>query len=336
MYAISQEVPLPTRTKLSDVARLAGVSTATVSRVLNQSTQVNPELVSRVNDALAALNYRRNGLARGLRRQQNTVVGAVIPDVSNPFFTEVVRGVEDELRKKGYLLVLCNTDDDPDKERAYLQLLVDQQAAGIIIAPTADVTDEIRWAREGGMPVVAIDRALSGGFDSVVLSNVEAARDLTSILLEHEDKVAHISGPLRTATASERAEGYRQALARGGRLYDPSLLVEADYTEAGGYRAMSQLMSQPMPPSGVFVGNNVMSLGALRLLAEDARTVTVASFDPLPWNALSSTEVVALDHPSRQMGVTAAQLLLDRLTLDDAPAREIVLDGGTPVWQVRA
>ncbi len=327
---------MPARTKLADVARLAGVSTATVSRVLNQSSQVNPELVQRVNDALAALNYRRNGLARGLRRRRNTVVGAVIPDVSNPFFTDVVRGIEDELRKQGYLVVLCNTDDDPDKERAYLQLLTDQQAAGIIIAPSAGVTDEIRWAQEGGTPVVAIDRAISGGFDSVVLANVEAARDLTSILLHHPGAaVAHISGPLRTATASERAEGYRQALAQGGRLYDPSLLVESDYTEAGGYKAMSQLMSLPAPPAGVFVGNNVMSMGALRVLAEGARTVTVASFDPLPWNALSSTDVIALDHPSRQMGVAAAGLLLGRLDDPEGPARKVVLDGGAAVWQAR-
>jgi LacI family transcriptional regulator len=321
------------RTKLSDVARLAGVSSATVSRVLNDNPQVDPALVSKVNEALARLSYRRNGLARGLRRQRNNVIGAVIPDVSNPFFTEVVRGIEDELRTKGFLVVLCNTDEDPAKEREYLELLIDQQAAGIIIAPSAGTSASLETARQEGSAVVVIDRSIGADFDTVVLDNAEASYALCLRLLKDYATVAHISGPLRTSTGTERAEGYRRALSSVGRVYDPRLLQESDYSEQGGYDAMSRLLDLDEPPTAVFVGNNVMSLGALRRLSETSSPIAIASFDPLPWNATSTQELVVLDHPSYQVGSEAAKLLIDRLGGSDAPVKRVVLPGGTPVTQ---
>jgi LacI family transcriptional regulator len=300
---------------------------------LNDNPQVDPVLVSKVNDALARLSYRRNGLARGLRRQRNNVIGAVIPDVSNPFFTEVVRGIEDELRTKGFLVVLCNTDEDPAKEREYLELLIDQQAAGIIIAPAAGTSASLETARHEGSAVVVIDRSIGADFDTVVLDNAEASYALCLRLLKDYPTVAHISGPLRTSTGTERAEGYRRALSTMGRVYDPRLLQESDYSEQGGYDAMSGLLDLDEPPAAVFVGNNVMSLGALRRLSDTSSRIAIASFDPLPWNATSTQELVVLDHPSYQVGSEAAKLLIDRLGGSDAPAKRVVLPGGSPITQ---
>lgn len=321
------------RTKLSDVATLAGVSSATVSRVLNGNGQVNPALVDRVNTALAATKYRRNGLARGLRRQRNNLIGALVPDVGNPFFTEAVRGIEDELRPEGLLVVLCNTDDDPIKESEYLQLLIDQQAAGIIIAAAGGESASLAAAHEHGTPVVAIDRSISDAFDTIVMDNVRAAHDLTLRLLDRYQLVAHIGGPLRTSTGLERAEGYRQALVERGIVYNAALCRETNYSERGGYEAMSQLLGYPTPPEAVFVGNNVMSLGALRALTEARARVAIASFDPLPWSAISQGELIVLDHPSYELGVASARMLLERLNGSHAAPKTLVLPGGPPINQ---
>ncbi|MGO4690337.1 LacI family DNA-binding transcriptional regulator [Glaciibacter sp. 2TAF33] len=315
------------RAKLSDVARLAGVSTATVSRVLNDNDRVAPDLVERVMKAKAELGYRYNSLARGLRRRANTVVGVVIPDVTNPFFTDLVRGIEDLVRENGYLLVLCNTDETAEKEAAYLELLIDQQVAGLVIAPVRSAVDAAAFDLTG-IPVVAVDRTMSG-VDTVTLDNVRGAIAVTSRLLESASRVATITGPLVTTTGSERLIGYRRALRDAGLPFEPELFVEADYSEPGGYLAAKRLLALPDRPQAIFCGNHAMALGAMRAIAEvldDPDAIALASFEPLPWAADPRGRIVTLAVPSYELGQQAARMLLERIHGFDGPARTVVVE----------
>lgn len=323
------------RAKLSDVARLAGVSQATASRVLNGLGTVDPTLAERVHEAKRKLGYRRNSLARGLRRRANNVVGVVVPDVTNPFFTEVVRGVEDVISPSGHLLVLCNSDESPSKEGQYLSLLVDQQVAGVVIAPVHESEAGVAAALDG-TPAVAVDRRLSlPGVDSVTLDNVGGAKELVRHLLERTRDVAIISGPVSSTTGRERLQGYREALDEADVRSREDWIVEGDYSEAGGYEAAVRLLDAKAMPSAIFSANNLMAQGLLRALAEreiDREGLALASFGPLGrtpgvgWGAVSG--VVSLDLPSYEMGARAAAMLLERIQGLDGEARGVQLEHG--------
>lgn len=321
------------RAKLSDVARLAGVSPATASRALNANAQVDPDLVARVLKAREELGYRQNSLARGLRTRANNVVGVVIPDVTNPFFTDLVRGIEDVVRESDYLLVLCNTDETSAKELDYLKMLGDQNIAGLVIAPVQSLGVDLAAAL-AGMPTVSVDRRLAGDIvDSVTLDNVTGAQRLTAHLLQGTSNVATITGPLITTTASERLTGYRRALAEANVDFRPEYFVEADYSTKGGYLAARRLLELPDPPQAIFCGNNAMTQGAMRAFTEwegDTSQMLLASFDPLPWASDPTHRVVSLEVPSYEMGRTAAQLLLERIRGDVVgAARRIELSAGS-------
>lgn len=318
------------RAKLSDVARLAGVSPATVSRVLNGHPQVAPELVERVRLAQEQLGYRPDSVARGLRSRATAVIGAVVPDVTNPFFTEMVRGLEDVMRANGYLVFLCNTDETQPKESEYLQLLVDQRVAGLIIAPVLERSEVLGQVVRSGTPVVAVDRRVpEAGVDAVLLENAGVAREITLALLGRTRRVGMISGPSGSTTADERRAGFLAALAETGIAADRVPLLEADYSEEGGYRAGGALLALDEVPEAVFVANNLMALGMLRAMRQagvGADRMRLASFDPLPWNADPAHRVLAAEVPSRRMGEQAALLLLERIRGFAGPARELRFD----------
>lgn len=326
---------MPQRAKLSDVARLAGVSQATASRVLNGLDSVDPVLAERVHDAKRKLGYRRNSLARGLRRRANTVVGVVVPDVTNPFFTDVVRGVEDAISPTGRLLVLCNSDESASKERQYLSLLVDQQVAGVVIAPVRESEEGIAAALDG-TPAVTVDRRLRlPGVDAVSLDNIGGARDLVTHLLQTTPDVAIIAGPVTSTTGRERLQGYREALDRADVRVRHDWIVEADYSERGGYEAGLRLLDAEERPAGIFSANNLMALGMLRALEErgvDRSTLALAAFGPLGrvpgagWVGVPG--VASLDLPSHEIGRLAATMLLERIDGLDEEARSVRLDHG--------
>ena len=319
------------RAKLSDVARLAGVSPATVSRVLNDNGRVDPELVARGQEATRQLGYRQNSLARGLRRRANNVVGAVIPDITNPFFTDLVRGVEDVVREHDYLLVLCNSDETAEKERLYLRLLVDQQVAGVVIAPVHEAAGSV-GALLTGTPVVAVDRRLGGDdFDSVTLDNHGGAVALTRHLLAQSRDIATIAGPSESTTGRERLAGFRAAMEEAGATVRSEWVLESDFSEQGGYAAALELFGGRWRPGAVFVANNAMTLGTLRAMTElglGPKDVALASFDPLSWSADPGHRVAVLAVPTYEMGRTAARMLLQRIEGTADTQRTVQLDPG--------
>ena len=312
-----------------DVAKRAGVSPATVSRVFN-GIPVNPRLAEAVREAAAELTFVPNRNARRLRTKTSQIIAMLIPDVENPFFTTMTRAVEDVARMHGYAVMLCNTDEDPEREAQYLMAAVSDPVAGIITAPVSD-DSRLDAALTRGVPVVCVDRtAPAHDVDSVVVDNVAGARSSTLKLFDLGfRRVACLSGGLRVQTGGERAEGWRQAVvAATGKEPDEALIHRTRYTVASGEAAMAELLALPEPPDAVFAATNKLSLGALRaLIAADRQPpgFGVLSFGDLPLLTYTPQGVIVAHLPAREIGLTAAQLLLDRIAGQARPSQHIVL-----------
>jgi LacI family transcriptional regulator len=313
-----------------DVARHAGVSPATVSRVLNGRSTVDAGLRDRVNAAAAQLGYRPNSLARNLRRSTTNLWAVVISDIDNPFFTALVRGVEDVGQGLGYSVVLCNSDENPDKEADYLRALLADQISGFIVSPTSR-TENLAALHEAGRAVVAIDRRPRNlAVDTVLVDNEHGAREATTHLIEQGfRRIACITGPARLSTASRRLRGYRSALRAAGIEPDPALERHADFRQRGGYTAMANLLAARPAPDAVFVTNNLMTVGALECLADnDIRIpdqVGVVGFDDVPWATFIRPPLSTVTQPTYELGRTAATLLKARIDDPDRPPETATL-----------
>lgn len=313
-----------------DVARRAGVSPATVSRVFN-GTSVSEEKAAAVRAAAEELRFTPNRTARTLRTQSSEVIALVIPDIENPYFTEMARGVEDAASEAGYSVVLCNSDAQAEKEATYLRIAIAENMSGVIIA-TADEHSDLDPVRATGRPVVAVDRRTEADIDGVVMANREAGAAATQSLLDAGyRRIAYIGGPAHIDTAAERAEGWREALSAMDSDRDLSSLQRfATFRVDGGRAAMEELLALPEPPDAVVAGNNLIGVGAIQVLTERGLTppkLGVAVIGSLPFTTLSPSAVTVVRLPARLMGVTAARMLLDRIKGDEQPARTIVLSG---------
>lgn len=321
-----------------DVASRAGVSPATVSRVLNARTDVSPVLAGRVHAAVEELNYRPNGVARNLRKRATTVWGLIISDIGNPFFTAMVRGVEDAAHEAGYSLVLCNSDDDLDKEQRYVEVALAEQMAGVIITPASEAATDLAALLDRNIPVVAVDRRLArGDVDTVLVDNVRGAQLATDHLIEAGcRRIACITGPTRTTTAAERLEGFQQAHKKAGLDVDPALVVQENFKEDGGYDGAQQLLRLDRSPDGIFVANNLMTVGALEALVdagvEIPHDMLMVGFDDIPWARLTRPRLTTVNQPTYDMGREAGRLLAARIAAEAGVARTIVLP---PSLQVR-
>jgi LacI family transcriptional regulator len=314
-----------------DVARKAGVSTSTVSRVMNGNQHVDPLLAAKVSRVAKQLKYRPNETARGLRLRQNRVWALVISDIrTGPFFADVVRGVEDVAYEAGYAMFLCNADEDPEKEAGYLQLAIAENVAGVILTPSGPSTD-LAHLFEAGIVVVLADRKLPGHqADTVVTDNVAGAMRAVEHLLESGyHRVACIAGPLAATTGSERLLGYRMTLEHAGAAVDESLVRLADFREHGGYRAMQELLQLETPPDAVFVCNNRMTAGALQAIDEAKLTIpeqmAVVGYDAISWTNILRTELTTVSQPAYDLGHESARLLLSRLNGYSGAPRTVVL-----------
>lgn len=315
--------------KISDVAREAGVSAATVSRVLNDHASVNPELARRVREAADRLSYRPNGVARSLRRQSTDVLALIISDVSNPFFTAITRGVEDVAQRSGLSVLLCNADEDPAKEATYLRVAEQEQVAGVILSPHREGSDVSRL-RASGIPLVVIDRPLEEAVDMVTVHSFDGARAATDHLIDAGwVRPACITGPQDARTAQDRLDGYLAAVRAHGGLQERS--VHAPFRQHGGVQAAAALLDGPGdPPDAFFVANAQMALGVLDELRRRGLQVGVdvgvITFDDAPWAPFISPPMSVVAQPAYDVGAQAARLLVERVR-GTAPAepRHLVL-----------
>ena len=317
---------------IKDVAQRAGVSTATVSRVLAGKTIVSRELRERVLAAAEELEYQPSRVARSLRVQRSRIIGLIISDIQNPFFTSLVRAVEDIAYQNDYGVFLCNSDEDVQKERFYVELLHAEKVAGVVISATQEEENPSRMLVDAGIPVVAVDRRMRDlDVDTVVIDNVGAAREIVSHLIaDGHRRIGAVVGPSVTTTGRERLEGYVRALKEHGLRVEPQLVRTGLPKSEFGYRSAGELLALSEPPSAIFTGNNLLTSGALRAVRERGLRIPsdigLAAFDELDWMSLVQPGLTVVAQPTYELGQTAAELLLGRIEDRTLRARESVLE----------
>jgi LacI family transcriptional regulator len=312
---------------ISEVAKHASVSPATVSRVLNGDTHVGEAYRSRVLQAVAELGYRPNRLARNLRRQRSGTIGVLVPDIENPHFGEMVRAVEDQAYDAGYRVLVCNTDETPEKQRTYLEAMIDERVLGVIISPSEPGGEHIRSLIDLGIPVVAYDREVADPrADAVLGDNMRATRLAGRLLAEagHRD-IAYVGGRIDVETGAERLAGYEMAMRDAGL---PARVIDGDFRLEGGEAAVAELVAADPVPSALIVANNLMTLGALRAIRTAGLRVpddlALVAVDDPPWAALVDPPLTTLAQPVRRMATDAMELLLQRVTGERDQPRRIV------------
>src|SRR5829696_1866550 len=306
---------------IHDVARKAGVSSATVSHVINNSRFVSPETRARVVEAIDALRYRRDGVARSLRRARTSTIGVVISDITNPFFSDLVRGIEDRIygREEGFNLILCNTDEDATRERMYLDVLQERRVEGLIIVPAGDNEDCLNELVMSGLPVVFADRTVEGvEADTVLVDNVDGTFRLTQHLVGLGHRRIGVLQSERAATSvAERILGWRYAL-EGARIgADAALVTKGGRTIEDARQAGLSLLDGPGRPTAVLCTNNIMTLGMIQAIADLGLRcpddIAVVGFDDFPWATAFSPRLTALAQPAYAMGTEAVDLLFARI-----------------------
>lgn len=316
---------------IKDVAEAAGVSTATVSRVLANKPYVRSEVRQRVMAAVEQLAYRPNLVARTLRSQQSNTIGLIVSDIRNSFFSEVSHAVEDAAYPHGYSVMLCNTDESPDKEELYLNLMQDTNVAGVIFAPTRQTIARFA-ALNLAFPSVLVDRTLKNGdVDAVLLDNVTAAYDLTRHLLEQGySRIGAILGAVST-TGHERQRGYAEALTEHGLAPEAELVRYVQPKIEAGCAAALELLGLPRPPDAILAGNNLLTAGALQAIRERQLTipsdVALVGFDDTVWASLVQPTITVMAQPTDDIGRTATELLLQRIADPNRPIRKVTLQG---------
>lgn len=314
--------------RIRDVARRAGVSPATVSRVLNASPTVQPDYQTRVLKAIAELGYRPNRLARNLRRRKAEMVGVVVADIENPFFTEVVRALEDAAYQLGYRVLLCNTDENEEKQRAYLEVLAAERVLGVILSPSNPRGREIGELLDLGIPLIAFDRLVyDPRADTVIADNVTAGRAATRHLLAAgHTRIAFIGSP-DIETVVQRVKGYEEVMRSRG--LEPRM-VPGWSRIGGGTAAAEELLRQREAPTALIAGNNLMALGALRALhmhgVRVPQEVAFVGIDDPFWSEVVEPPLTTLAQPVRRMAECIIELLVERLSLGRQEPRHRVFD----------
>jgi DNA-binding LacI/PurR family transcriptional regulator len=320
------------RVTIKDIARHAGVSTATVSYVINQTKYVSPELTERVQKAIEHLGYQPNRIARSLRIQNTTTVGLIISDIQNTFFTSLVRAVEDVAYEHNHSIVLCNSDETVEKEELYIGLMLADQVAGVIISPARETHNAVRKLIQANIPVVAVDRRIPDlNVDTVVIDNVGAAFELVSHLIEDgHRRIGALVGPSDITTGRERYEGFIRALEAHQLPLLPQLVRIGLPRESFGYQATRELLDLPEPPTALFLGNAYLALGSLKAINQQKLCIpdeiAVVAFDEMEWTSLVKPGLTVVAQPTYELGKVAADLLFERIENDDLPPRERILE----------
>jgi LacI family transcriptional regulator len=321
------------RVTIQDVASHAGVSAMTVSRVINDNPRVSAGTRERVEASIAKLGYVPNRLARGLIQRKTHAFGVIVPDVANPFFTLVVRGVEQVAWRAGYHVILCDTQGDLERERGYLEDMVAFQVEGVLIAPVGDRSrPQLRLLTRNNVPFVLIDRSITG-FDGDLVQgdSVAGARQLVEHLIQlGHRRIGMVTETSDVSTARDRVQGYCDALERAGIAFDPELVVETSAIDPdAACEATLRLLALPEPPTAAFAVNNIAVVGvveaARRRELEIPGDLALVCFDDIEHVSRLYPFLTVMAQPAETYGTIATQLLLDRLTGRVAQRRRIVV-----------
>ncbi|ONE75336.1 LacI family DNA-binding transcriptional regulator [Burkholderia pseudomallei] len=303
---------------IKDVAAIAGVSFTTVSHVVNNSRPVSADVRAKVERAIRELNYVPSAVARSLKARSTATIGLVVPNSTNPYFAELARGIEDQCALSGYCVFLCNSDDDPEKQRNYLRVLQEKRIDGLIIASAGDDAVLAQTLADTREPLVVVDRNIEGlPADLVQIDHERGAYLATRHLLElGHAKIGCITGAVSTAVSAMRVHGFIRAMAERGIDIVPGAIAESDFSCMGGYHAAVRLFDS-VRPSAIFAGNDLMGLGALRAAAERGIRVpadcSIIGFDDIELSRYTYPALSTVGQSVRALGEMAAQTLIERI-----------------------
>jgi LacI family transcriptional regulator, fructose operon transcriptional repressor len=316
---------------LRDVAERANVSSATVSRVLSNKPHVSKETRQRVLAAVEELHYQPDRVARSLRMRRSRIFGMIIPDILNPFFASLVRAVEDTAFEHGYGVFLCNSEEDVEKESAYVDLMLAESVAGVIVVPAREKNSACGRLVEANVPLVSVDhQMLDFEVDTVLVNNVETSVNLVAGLIRQgHRRIAGVFDRPVSTSGRERREGYLQALRAHDIAVVPDLVRSGPATAEFGYQATSEILALADPPSAFFISNNVLLLGVLRALRERGLAISdhvaLASFDEMQWMEFADLALTVAVQPTYELGRTATELLLKRIRNRSCAIHEVRL-----------
>ncbi|MEX0780090.1 MAG: LacI family DNA-binding transcriptional regulator [Balneolales bacterium] len=319
---------------IKKIAKAAGVSTATVSRVLNGSDKVQKKTSERVQGIIKEMNYQLDHVARRMKVKStdSLLFGLVITDIGNPFFANIARGVEEVAYKNKHVLLICNTNEDPEKEKFFLNSMLSEKVSGVIIAPTAGNSAMFERLVSINFPMVMIDRRQKGlNIDTVSINNEAGSFLAVQRLIKNGHKrVGIINGIKGLSNTEERLGGYIKALKEAGLPIVDELITYGNFVESGGREAMKELLSLNDPPTAVFSANNLMTLGCIKEIHERKLVIpdeiALIGFDDSTWAEALVPSLTTVKQPGYELGVNAAELLLKKLTSNSSSTMDIVLN----------
>ena len=315
------------RVTRDDVAREAGVSPATVSYVINNGPRpVATETRQRVEAAIDRLGYHPNAVARSLRLQRTSILGLILPDTQNPYFAEVIRGVEKVTFEKGYSLMLCHSDYDPKREVHYTNVLQTERTAGVLWFPATSDPQPAYMLKEYGIPFVLLDRIVGDpSYPAVITNNFRGGYLAVQHLIQlGHRRIGCIARPIDLYHSQERVRGYQAALSDHGIPIDESYIVRGGFHLADGHAAASQLFDLDPPPTAIFAYNDFMAIGALRAAPDHHLSIpddiSIVGFDDIPQSSYTYPALTTIRQPKFDMGQHGAELLLSIITAGDLPS----------------
>ncbi|MFC0045822.1 LacI family DNA-binding transcriptional regulator [Metabacillus iocasae] len=317
--------------KIVDVAKKANVSTATVSRVLTNSSAVKKDTAEKVLAAIEALNYQPNLLARQLRRMETKTILVVVPDITNTFFSKVLRGIEFVANQSGYQVLLGDSLNDSKKESDYLHLLRQRKADGMILLTARLSEKEIEEIALEFPVVLACEYTPGLNVPTVSIDNVQSAKKATDYLVSLGYKrIGFISGPFDVVLGRDRLEGFRQSMIEN-KLGEKDLLVqEGDFTFESGYAAMGTFLDMQEPPEAIFAANDEMAIGAIKAIHSKGlkvpNDISVVGFDDIAFASIFEPSLTTIAQPSFEMGETAMKLLIKQLNKEEIEKKQYILE----------
>ncbi|QZY56047.1 LacI family DNA-binding transcriptional regulator [Crassaminicella profunda] len=302
---------------IKDIAKKLGISYTTVSRALNKKPEVNQATREKILLEAKKMGYQPNAIARGLVKKYTKTMGLIIPDITNPYFPEIARGVEDAARKEGYNVLLCNTNWDKVQEDAYLQILQEKRVDGIIMKAVLD-NDENLFHHMNTPLVLLNSRSHEGNYNYIEIDNVRGGFLAGKHLIESGYKrMGFIGGKDRSYSNNQRLEGYKLALKKYHYPIDESIIVNGDFNTKSGYDIMSRLLKLKNPPDAIFAGNDVIALGALYSAQEFGLNIPtdfgIVGFDNIDFAKLPQIQLTTVEQPKYYMGKTALDMLIEEI-----------------------
>jgi LacI family transcriptional regulator len=307
---------------IKDVAKHAGLSPSTVSRALNQSGYVSAEARQRIDAAIAELGYQPNWMARGLKGKPSRLIGLIIPDISNLYYTAIAHSVSDALRHLGYEMILCVNNEDPQIDLNALRVLQEKRADGIIYVHPANGSNSafVRHLASQGMPIVELNRQREEDLlDAVLADNFRGAYQMTRYLIERgHRRIGLVVGEATLTTGKQRIAGYRRALEDHGISVEPDLIRIGTFTREHGEQGTRELLDLPQPPTVIFAGSNRILVGTLFVLRERGlrvpQDISIVAFDDAEWLSVWNPPITAVDIAIAEMAQLAVDLLQRRIS----------------------